>query len=179
MICPIPYASVSSGADVAKSGETVFNTGMVGYTENLTDPLYKEQILVLTYPLVGNYGVPSRTAKDKYGLPKGFESDQIHVQGLVVADYSHVHSHWEADSSLGAWLKEEGIPAISALDTRMLTEKLRDGGSQLGAIEFPGQAGLPLDASQDPNLRNLVAECSVKQPVVYNKGAAHRLLCRR
>lgn len=119
---------------------------MVGYAENLTDPSYAGQMLVLTYPIIGNYGVPARGRKDKFGLPHGFESDKIQVQGLVVGDYCEKESHWDSGSSLGTWLKEEGIPAIEGIDTRALTQKLRDGGSQMSAIEFPGQETAPLDS---------------------------------
>ena len=92
------FEGFSFGADLAKSGEIVFNTGMVGYPESLTDPSYRKQILVLTYPLVGNYGVPG-DEKDDFGLPAHFESNNIHVSGLIVSDYSHTHSHWNARRS--------------------------------------------------------------------------------
>jgi carbamoyl-phosphate synthase small subunit len=129
----------SFGANVPMTGEVVFNTGMVGYPEALTDPSYRGQILVLTFPLVGNYGVPDPDVKDAYGLPKFFESDKIQVSGLIVADYSASYSHWNAKMSLGAWLKKHSIPALSGIDTRLLTKKLRDEGSTLGKIEFPHQ----------------------------------------
>lgn len=116
------------------AGEVVFNTGMVGYPEALTDPSYKGQILVLTYPLVGNYGVPEMKL-DNYGLPSGFESDKIQVSGLIVSSYSAKYSHYTARRSLGDWLKAEGIPALYNIDTRALTKKLRDRGSMLGKIE--------------------------------------------
>lgn len=131
----------SFGAEVSRSGEVVFNTGMVGYPENLTDPSYRGQILVLTYPLVGNYGVPDRKRFED-GLPYYFESENIHVSGLVVADYSAQHSHWESNSSLSDWLKEQGIPAISGVDTRMLTKMIRNEGALLGKLEFDGQPGI-------------------------------------
>lgn len=94
----------SFGETVSRSGEVVFNTGMVGYPESLTDPSYRGQILVFTFPMVGNYGVPGEEL-DEYGLPKYFESDQIHVAGVIVADYSFEYSHWAAKKSLGDWLK--------------------------------------------------------------------------
>jgi carbamoylphosphate synthase small subunit len=90
---------------------------MVGYPESLTDPSYQGQILTLTSPMVGNYGVPSRTKMDEYGLPAYFESKKIHATGLIVQDYSHHYSHWNASSSLGDWLKEEGIPGLSDIDS--------------------------------------------------------------
>ena len=114
------------------AGEVVFNTGMVGYPESLTDPSYRGQILVLTYPLIGNYGVPGQERED--GLFKNFESDTIQISGLVVADYSERYSHWNAAQSLGAWLREHKIPAITGVDTRALTKKLRETGVMLGRI---------------------------------------------
>jgi len=106
---------------------------MVGYTESLTDPSYEGQILVLTYPLVGNYGVPNRSVSlDE--LPLAFESSRIHVAALIVGYYSEDYSHFLAKSSLGAWLKENGVPAIYGVDTRALTKKLREKGSTLGRV---------------------------------------------
>ena len=108
---------------------------MVGYPEALTDPSYRAQILVLTFPLVGNYGVPDDSILDELGLPKYFESDQIHIAGLVVSEYSWTHSHWAAKKSLSEWLTEAGIPAIYGVDTRMLTKKIRETGAMCGKIE--------------------------------------------
>ena len=119
------YSGFSFGADKSVSGELVFQTGMVGYPESITDPSYKGQILVITFPLVGNYGVPARdTMDDLLGdLPAHFEASQIHVSGLVVASYSgEDYSHHLATSSLGTWLKEESIPAMYGVDTRALTK---------------------------------------------------------
>jgi carbamoyl-phosphate synthase small subunit len=118
------------------SGEVVFNTGMVGYPEALTDPSYRGQILVLTYPLIGNYGVPDETVKDECGLPSNFESSEIHITGLVVSSYSWQHSHWAARKSLSEWLCANNIPAIHGIDTRDLTKKLREHGTLLGRIEI-------------------------------------------
>jgi carbamoyl-phosphate synthase small subunit len=116
------------------AGEVVFNTGMVGYTEALTDPSYRGQILCITYPLVGNYGVPSMSIKDKYGLPKFFESEKIQVKGLIVHDLSSVASHWSCVKTLDEWLNEEHIPGIYGIDTRELTKKLRIKGVMVGAM---------------------------------------------
>ena len=119
------------------SGELVFQTGMVGYPESITDPSYRGQILVITYPLVGNYGVPSRETKDDVvqGLSAHFEAAQVHVAGLVVSSYAgEDYSHHLATSSLGTWLKEQGIPAMYGVDTRALTKKIRDKGSMLGKL---------------------------------------------
>lgn len=116
---------------------------MVGYTESLTDPSYKGQILTFTQPMIGNYGVPSRTSKDEFGLPKFMESDNIHVQAVICQDYSHHWSHWNADSSLGTWLKEEGVPGIAGIDTRALTKRIREKGAMLGRIEIDENAAPP------------------------------------
>jgi carbamoyl-phosphate synthase small subunit len=102
----------SFGATGGAEGEVVFTTGMVGYPESLTDPSYRGQILVTTFPLTGNYGVPDPADVDALGLPKHFESGQIHAAGLVCQDYSQVYSHWNAKQSLGKWLKDEGVPGI-------------------------------------------------------------------
>ena len=108
---------------------------MVGYPEALTDPSYRGQILVLTYPLIGNYGVPDESIKDEHGLPKYFESSTIHIAGLIVSSYSWEHSHWAAQKSLSEWLCDNNIPAMYGVDTRALTKKLREHGSMLGRIE--------------------------------------------
>ena len=107
---------------------------MVGYPEALTDPSYRGQILVLTFPLIGNYGVPDTGIVDEYGLPKFFESREIHIAGLIVSSYSWEHSHWAAHKSLATWLKENNIPAIYGVDTRALTIKIRDAGAMLGSV---------------------------------------------
>lgn len=116
------------------AGEVVFNTGMVGYPESLTDPSYRGQILVMTYPLVGNYGVGAG-ATDAHGLPVGFESDRIQVSGLVVGDRSASYSHHDAVESLGAWLERNGVPAVTGVDTRAVTRRLREKGTMLGRLE--------------------------------------------
>ncbi|KZT60523.1 carbamoyl-phosphate synth [Calocera cornea HHB12733] len=129
------YEGISFGAPgKSVAGECVFQTGMVGYTESLTDPSYEGQILVLTYPLVGNYGVPERKATPLGELPPEFESSRIHIAGLVVAYYSEDFSHFLARSSLGAWLKENGVPAVYGIDTRALTKRIREKGSMLGKL---------------------------------------------
>eukprot|EP00005_Dracoamoeba_jomungandri_P011959 CAMPEP_0174274910 /NCGR_PEP_ID=MMETSP0439-20130205/59532_1 /TAXON_ID=0 /ORGANISM="Stereomyxa ramosa, Strain Chinc5" /LENGTH=1465 /DNA_ID=CAMNT_0015366961 /DNA_START=20 /DNA_END=4417 /DNA_ORIENTATION=+ len=160
------YAGKSFGAEKAVAGEVVFNTGMVGYPENLTDPSYAGQILMLTYPLVGNYGVPAWT-KDKHGLWNHFESDKIQVSGLVVANYSEEYSHWNAEMSLGQWLKNEGIPAITGVDTRAVTKRLRSRGCMLGKLAGPESKKIPFE---NPNAENLVHKVSIKEPVTYGNG---------
>jgi carbamoyl-phosphate synthase small subunit len=136
---PIPARSF--GAPVSVAGEVVFNTGMVGYPEALTDPSYRGQILVLTYPLIGNYGVPDESIRDALGLPKYFESKEIHIAGLVVSSYSWQHSHWAAQKSLASWLKEYNIPGVYGVDTRELTKNLREHGAILGRLEVVSTGG--------------------------------------
>ena len=131
------YQGFNFGAEKSISGELVFQTGMVGYPESVTDPSYRGQILVMTFPLVGNYGVPSRETRDTLlnDLPAHFEASEIHVAGLVVASYAgEDFSHHLAASSLGTWLKEQGVPAIHGVDTRALTKKIREQGSMLGKL---------------------------------------------
>ena len=122
------------GYSAAVFGEIVFNTGMVGYPETLTDPSYSGQILTLTYPLVGNYGVPDPSIKDKDGISKFFESDKIQVRGLVVHELSLTASHWNLSMTLDEWMHNEKIPGISGIDTRELTKKLRTGGVMMAAL---------------------------------------------
>jgi carbamoyl-phosphate synthase small subunit len=156
----------SFGADIAAEGEVVFNTGMMGYPESFTDPSYRGQILVLTYPLIGNYGVPN---------PKYFESSQIQIKGLIVSEYSENYSHWQAKKSLKEWLKENRIPAITGIDTRALTQLLRSHGTMLGKI-LPKpiakitKQDLDPNTFTDPNKTNLVAEVSIKKPILYKRG---------
>jgi carbamoyl-phosphate synthase small subunit len=152
------------GAKKAVSGEVVFNTGMVGYPESLTDPSYRGQILVLTYPLIGNYGVPPDDEEDR--LLKYFESGKIQVRGLIIAGYSDRYAHWNAGRSLSAWMKAHDVPGIHGVDTRALTKKIRTKGTILGKI-VQNSEKLPFS---DPNKRNLVAEVSIRQPVVWKKG---------
>lgn len=142
-------------------GETVFNTGVTGYEETLSDPSYRGQILVITQPLVGNYGIPN-DERDPFGILKYFESNQIHVRAILVSEYSKEFSHWKAVKSLGDWLKEKKIPGMSGIDTRALTQILREQGSTLGIIR---QDANDKDFSKviDPNDTNLVDEVSVKE----------------
>lgn len=131
------YQGHSFGAEKSVAGELVFQTGMVGYPESITDPSYRGQILVITFPLVGNYGVPSRTVADEYlrDLPKYFESSEIHIAGLVTASYSgEDFSHFLAESSLGTWMRENGVPGMYGVDTRALTKRIRKEGSMLGRM---------------------------------------------
>lgn len=150
------FEGTSFGAPVEASGEVVFNTGMVGYVESLTDPSYAGQILVCTYPLIGNYGVPESSR---------FESKKIQVAGLVVSEYSNTYSHHGAIESLAQWLKRSRIPAITGIDTRALTKKLRERGVLLGHLG----ARSPRKFT-DPNETNLVAKVSQKQKTKAGRG---------
>ena len=168
--------------------------GMVGYTESLTDPSYEGQILVLTYPLMGNYGVPERPIPSPHNIPVEFESFRIHVAAIVVGYYSEDYSHFLASSSLGAWLKENGVPALYGVDTRALTKKIREKGSMLGKVLARNTNGFssrpnPLSYTLQPmstpptpypwredyldipfldnNKTNLVAAVSVSAPRLY------------
>jgi carbamoyl-phosphate synthase small subunit len=174
------YEGLSFGADRSISGEVVFATGMVGYPESLTDPSYRGQILVFTYPLIGNYGVPDK---------KYWESDKIQISGLIVCNYNSTPSHWQSKQTLSAWLKKEGVPALEIKDTRGLTLKLRTQGVMLGRITpdsmslrvQPKQSNhrekiassdalLAMTQFEDSNLRNLVAEVSIKKPQIIGRG---------
>ncbi len=158
------FEGTSFGYEKSISGEVVFYTAMMGYPESLTDPSYKGQILVPTYPMIGNYGVPRQKEED--GLPAFFESDKIHCSGLVISDYSFDPSHWNSEKSLGDWLKEQQVPGLFGIDTRALTKKLRDCGSMLGKIEFANEE---VDF-YDPNKDNLVAQVSTSEVKTYGNG---------
>ncbi|EFA10197.1 multifunctional protein r [Tribolium castaneum] len=164
----------SFGARNQIDGEVVFQTGMVGYPESLTDPSYHAQILVLTYPLVGNYGVP-KAVEDPHGLPYFFESHRIWAAGLVVGEHCDNPSHWHNFRTLSDWMKSENVPGIQGIDTRALTKKIREKGTILGRIVY----SLPIVTENlkivDPNLRNLVEEVSVKKIVTYNSGGSPRI----
>ncbi len=154
------------GAHSRVEGETVFSTAMTGYPESLTDPSYRGQILVLTYPLVGNYGVPANTTEDK--LLKFFESEIIHVKALIISDYSFNYSHWNAARSLDDWLREHGIPAIYGVDTRAITKIIRERGVMPGRVEYEGHAAK--DKLNNYDERGLVAQVSTPEMVTYGNG---------
>ncbi len=157
----------SFGYDGATSGEVVLSTAMVGYPESLTDPSYSGQILCVSYPLIGNYGIPSEEI-DENGLCTAFESEKIHVKGLVISDYSEKFSHWDAVKSLDEWLREEKVPGIFGIDTRELTKMLREEGAMLGKIVPEGaEADFPY---YDPNVDNQVAIVSCKEVIKYGRG---------
>jgi carbamoyl-phosphate synthase small subunit len=148
----------------SNSGEVVFNTGMVGYPEALTDPSYKGQILVLTYPLVGNYGVPDHARPEDPN--SSFESDRVQISGLIVSELSSRYHHWNASKSLTQWLHGQGVPALSGIDTRALTKHLRAEGSMLGKIVVEREE----IEFYDPNRTNLVSLVSVTTPKLYPAG---------
>lgn len=158
------FSGYSFGFEGSIAGEVVFNTAMTGYPESLTDPSYRGQILVLTYPLVGNYGVPDEEKENN--MFRFFESNMLHISALIVSDYSEEYSHWNAEKSLGDWLKENRIPGIYGIDTRMLTKLLREKGSMLGKVIFDDYE----PDWYDPNLVNLVEEVSIKKKEVYGEG---------
>ena len=161
------FEGKSFGYEASTSGETVFNTAMTGYPESLTDPSYEGQILVTTYPILGNYGVPPRREKDD--VSEYYESDHIHCRAIVAQDYSFLHSHWQADRSLADWLKEEKIPGIYGIDTRALTKHLREKGSMLGKIVIEGddENAVPF---YNPNAENLVAKVSCSEVEIHGQG---------
>lgn len=167
------FEGYSFGYEASTSGEVVFNTGLVGYPESLTDPSYRGQILTLTYPIVGNYGVPDTTSRDQYGLMRYVESERIQVAGLLVQDYSSRHNHWNAVQSLSEWLHNERVPALHGVDTRLLTKYIRERGTTLGKIEFSGEE---LTEFVDPNERNLMAEVSTDRVRVYGRGNKYKVL---
>ncbi|MFP4366972.1 MAG: glutamine-hydrolyzing carbamoyl-phosphate synthase small subunit [Bacteroidales bacterium] len=146
------------------SGEVVFNTAMSGYPESLTDPSYEGQILVLTYPLIGNYGVPPM--HEENGLLRFFESEKIHIKALVISEYSVESSHWNSWKTLSRWLIENKIPAISGIDTRALTTHLREQGVMSGKIVFDNN---DTDFIYSDKM-NLVEKVSTKKVTTYGNG---------
>jgi carbamoyl-phosphate synthase small subunit len=162
------FGGYSFGAERSIAGEVVFNTGMVGYVETLSDPSYKGQILCLTYPLIGNYGVPQAEEGD---LSNNFESNKIHTSALIVSDYSHNYSHWNAARSLSDWLKSQDVPGLYGIDTRALTKRLREKGAMLGKLVFVENIEL-----YDPNLEDLIAQVTITEPKSYNPQGKTRIL---
>ena len=170
------FSGFGFGAPNKVSGEIVFSTSMVGYPESLTDPSYKGQILTFTYPLVGNYGVPSYEKEN--GVLRYFESENIKVTGFVVHELCKNPFHWASKRTLDQWLKDENVPGIYGIDTRKLTKKLRVKGVLLGILkvcEPDEEPDLPkllneVEKIQDPNLRDLAKEVTVKEPIFYPSG---------
>lgn len=157
------FEGISFGAETSRSGEVVFNTAMTAYPESLTDPSYLGQILVSTYPLIGNYGVPSREV-DANGMSSFLESEKIYPKAIVCQDYSWQCSHWDAKSTLADWLKEQGVIGLSGIDTRALTKVLREKGTMLGKIVVEGCDDVDY---YDPNQENLVAQASCTEIKEY------------
>ncbi len=160
----------SFGYQRSVAGEVVFNTAMTGYPESLTDPSYKGQILVLTYPLIGNYGVPRSSLINN--ILESFESDKIQIGGLIVSEYSENYNHWNAEISLGEWLKEYKVPGMFGVDTRMLTKIIRKKGAMPGKMICNDKE---VD-SYDPDKDNLVDKVCVKEKTVYGNGKKRILL---
>ena len=166
------FEGFSFGYDGPAEGESVFSTAMVGYPESLTDPSYLGQILVSTFPLIGNYGVPSRK-EELDGMSAYLESEKIHPQAIVCQDYSTEYSHWQSVSSLSDWLIEENVVGICGIDTRALTKILRDKGSMLGKIIVDGCSNIDF---YDPNKENLVGKASCKEVIEYGIGNAKNVV---
>ena len=162
------YTGYSFGYEGSVAGEIVFNTAMTGYPESLTDPSYRGQILVLTYPSIGNYGVPGKMLEN--GILQNFESENIHISALIISDYSEKFNHWNASISLGEWLKQESIPGLFGIDTRKLTKHIREKGAMLAKIVFDDDIEFI-----DPNKENLVDQVCIKERTVYGTGK-HKIL---
>lgn len=156
------FEGISFGKDVSVAGEVVFSTGMVGYPESFTDPSYTGQILILTYPLIGNYGV----------FEKAFwESSKIHISGVIVSNYIDTPSHFQSNMRVAEWLKKEHVPGLEIADTRELTQKIRTKGVMLGKIIV--DKDIPF---YDPNVENLVAKVSTKEVIGQGTGKKTALL---
>lgn len=166
------------------TGEVVFNTGMVGYPEALTDPSYSGQILTQTYPLIGNYGVPPFSLIDEFGLPLHFESNRIQVKGYIIHKLSQTPSHWSIKKSLHQWLFENEIPGIEGIDTRFLTKKLRVKGVMLGILKvFEEDEKVHLNEYKekaknipDLNETNLVENVTINDTIRYESGNLLRVV---
>ena len=168
------FEGESFGSEKPVTGEVVFNTAMTGYPESLTDPSYAGQLMVLTYPLVGNYGVPPFSIAEN-GLPTYMESGRIHAEALIVSDYSETFSHWNAHESLGDWLKREQVPGLTGIDTRRLTKVLREHGVMMGKIVFDNIEDFSSKYPDYPHV-NYVDQVSCKEVIRYNEGAGKKVL---
>ena len=184
------FKGKSFGYEKEVVGEVVFNTAMMGYPESLTDPSYAGQLMTLTYPLVGNYGVPPFTVEQN-GLSTFMESDKIYASAIIVSDYSMSYSHWNANESLGDWLKREGVPGVTGIDTRELTKVLREHGVMMGRLVFEGKSyeangayetneahepNKPQTIQEDYGSINWVARVSCKDIIRYNEGAGRKVV---
>lgn len=167
------FKGKSFGYEKPVAGEVVFNTAMMGYPESLTDPSYAGQLMTLTYPLVGNYGVP-RFSIEENGIATFMESDRIYASAIIVSDYSTEYSHWNACESLGEWLKREKVPGITGIDTRQLTKVLREHGVMMGQIIFDDEPDNIPTAEYEGI--NWVDRVSCKDVVRYNEGAGKKVV---
>ena len=168
------FEGESFGYEKPVTGEVVFNTAMTGYPESLTDPSYAGQLMVLTYPLVGNYGVPPFSTEEN-GLPTYMESGRIHAEALIVSDYSETFSHWNARESLGDWLKREQVPGLTGIDTRQLTKVLREHGVMMGKVVFDAQKEACCNYPDYAGV-NYVNQVSCKEVIRYNEGAGKKVV---
>jgi len=168
------FEGESFGCEKPVTGEVVFNTAMTGYPESLTDPSYAGQLMMLTYPLVGNYGVPSFSMEEN-GLPTYMESGRIHAEALIVSDYSETFSHWNARESLGDWLKREQVPGLTGIDTRRLTKVLREHGVMMGKVVFDAQEEACCNYP-DYEQVNYINQVSCKEVIRYNEGAGKKVV---
>jgi len=168
----IIFRGRSFGARLDASGEVVFNTSMIGYPELLTDPSYHEQIVVMTYPILGSYGVPPYSLCDEHGLPLHYESDSIKVRGYAIHSLSRP-SHWSSDRTLEDWMDQEKVPGIQGIDTRAVTRKIRTNGTMLGLLKTSdneiGQEQVKEELSRltDPNNKDLVRDVTPSEPIHY------------
>jgi carbamoyl-phosphate synthase small subunit len=166
------FRGKSFGAPIDVSGEVVFNTSMIGYPELLTDPSYHEQIVVMTYPILGSYGVPAYSLCDEHGLPLHYESDSIKVKGYAIHTLSKP-SHWSSDRKLEDWLEQEKVPGIQGIDTRAVTRKIRTNGTMLGMLKtfdhevLLDEVRAELVTLTDPNDTDLVRNVSPSEPIHY------------
>ena len=166
----------SFGYEKPVAGEVVFNTAMMGYPESLTDPSYAGQLMTLTYPLVGNYGVPPFSIEAN-GLATFMESDRIYASAIIVSDYSASYSHWNAKESLGDWLKREQVPGVTGIDTRELTKVLREHGVMMGRLVFDDEANEATNGNyEDYGSVNWVDKVSCKDIIRYNEGAGRKVV---
>lgn len=160
------YKGYHFGSTISSSGEIVFNTAMAGYTESFTDPSYKGQLLVCSFPLIGNYGIP----KENIFMEAFYEADNIYINGLIVSDYTYFSNHWRMSYKLSFWLKKNNIPGIYRIDTRALIKKLRKKGSMLGKIIF--YQDIPF---YNTNKENLASKVCIKKKTIYGNGT-YRIL---
>ncbi|CAD6191459.1 unnamed protein product [Caenorhabditis auriculariae] len=164
-------AAISTGLPKSVVGEIVFQTGMVGYVESLTDPSYAQQLLTLTYPLIGNYGVPSTEQLDEFGLPAFAESDRVWPAALIVEKMcaEGEQSHWQAVQSLSEWLRKADVPCLAGIDVRQLTKKIRETGTMKAKLIIESDEAKSFNFI-DVNAQNLVDVVSKKEVSSYGKG---------